>query len=223
MPEITLLQINVNTANKRFDDVITYVKQKSPDIVCCEEINAAWRARLITGLGKEYPYVNALPREDNFGIGVFSKKPFKNSAIVTLGSAGVPSVQTSIEVGGKLLTLLSTHVLPPTGFSYFAWRNEQLERIADERQKLGDRLILAGDLNCTSWSYFFRRLIERTGLKDTRQGFGAQPTWPTSAPMLFIPIDHFLVSDHFVTLDREIGPNVGSDHFPVFIRLGLKR
>jgi endonuclease/exonuclease/phosphatase (EEP) superfamily protein YafD len=82
-------------------------------------------------------------------------------------------------------------------------------------------LVLLGDLNTTSWSPHFRDLINTAGLKDSRAGFGIQPTWPAGTPPLWIPLDHCLVSPEIKVHDRRVGPNVGSDHFPVIVEFSL--
>ena len=49
----------------------------------------------------------------------------------------------------------------------------------------------------------------------------AEPTWPTYNPLLWIPIDHCLVSPEIIVTDRQIGPDVGSDHYPIVVDLQL--
>jgi endonuclease/exonuclease/phosphatase (EEP) superfamily protein YafD len=65
----------------------------------------------------------------------------------------------------------------------------------------------------------FRDFLATTGLKDSRVGFGWQPTWPTGSMSLRIPIDHVLVEPDLVVLERQVGPDIGSDHLPVRVRL----
>ena len=47
-------------------------------------------------------------------------------------------------------------------------------------------------------------------------------TWPTYNPLLRIPIDHCLVSEHFMIGEQYQGPDFGSDHYPVLTRLYLR-
>jgi len=56
--------------------------------------------------------VIAEPREDHFGIALFSRLPLTNSGVVELGGAGVPSIATTIFIGGQQVFLLGTHPLP---------------------------------------------------------------------------------------------------------------
>ena len=62
-----------------------------------------------------------------------------------------------------------------------------------------------------------RKLAGTTGLCDTRASY--QGSYPTSSALVRIPIDHVLVSCDVGVHDREIGPDVGSDHLPVVVDL----
>lgn len=128
---------------------------------------------------------------------------------------------SGMENHGKPLTLVVTHPLPP--LAGFVVRNLQLAHIAKARQEWGPDVIVSGDLNISSWSPYFQDLVRESGLRDSQLGFGVQPSWPAGLlPVMRIPIDHVLVSENFVVLKRELGPDIGSDHLPVYVELGLK-
>jgi endonuclease/exonuclease/phosphatase (EEP) superfamily protein YafD len=80
-----------------------------------------------------------------------------------------------------------------------------------------------GDLNATPWSRPFRRFVGRSGLCDSRAGFGVQASFPAASALLRIPIDHVLVSCVIGVRNRRIGRDVGSDHLPVIVDLVLPR
>ena len=113
--------------------------------------------------------------------------------------------------------LLATHPLPPISVDYARLRDEQLARIGALAAGLDGPLLLLGDLNITPWSHPYRRLMRDSGLSDGATGFGVQPTWPAGKPPLWIPIDHTLHSEAVVVLDRRVGPDLGSDHYPVIV------
>lgn len=54
-------------------------------------------------------------------------------------------------------------------------------------------------------------------LRDSRRGFGVQPTWNARHPWCMIPIDHCLVSEGASIVDRIVAPDVGSDHRPIIV------
>lgn len=83
-------------------------------------------------------------------------------------------------------------------------------------------MILIGDLNTTSWSYYFKNFIKAMQLVDSRKGFGLQTTWPSILPIMAITIDHILISPDIKVLNHKIGPHIGSDHYPVFVELVIE-
>lgn len=84
-------------------------------------------------------------------------------------------------------------------------------------------MIVMGDLNATPWSRPFAWLRERTGLCDSRAGFGIQASFPAASALLRIPIDHLLASCPIGVRERRIGRDVGSDHLPVVVDLVVPR
>ena len=85
-----------------------------------------------------------------------------------------------------------------------------------------DVVLVLGDLNMTFRSSLFQWFLRESGLRDSRRGFGWQATWPVAVPLLATPIDHGLVSHEINVLNRELGPNVGSDHFPVILEFSIR-
>jgi endonuclease/exonuclease/phosphatase (EEP) superfamily protein YafD len=81
--------------------------------------------------------------------------------------------------------------------------------------------MVLGDLNLSPWSPYFGDLLSSAGLRDSREGFGIQASWPTAVPLLRVPIDHVLYSPEVVINHRQIGPDVGSDHLPVVVDFSL--
>src|SRR5262249_6462450 len=93
-----------------------------------------------------------------------------------------------------------------------------LAALGERARDAGGSRIIIGDLNSTDGSAHFRDLLRVSGLRDSRLGFGRQPSWPTMG-FYRIAIDHALVSDDLAVVDRRPGPNVGSDHFPLILDL----
>ena len=128
----------------------------------------------------------------------------------------MPSILATLRNGQSNLRVVATHPLPPAGAAYSRWRNGQLRQHSDH---VGSPhpLILLGDLNVTPWNRHFRRLLKRSGLADSSRGYGVQPTWPSRNPLLLIPVDHCLHSHDVFIVNREVGANVSSDHYPLIV------
>ena len=214
-PRLRVMLLNVNSRLGDPERVREVVLKEDPDILVLEEVSYRWAA-VMGLLTKSYPQSLIIPREDNFGIALFSKLPLEDRRGVEIGSAGVPSIHAKVRTAGALLHVIATHPLPPGGRDYSLLRNEQLARLPDHVPR-GDPVLLLGDLNVTPWSVHFRRLLHRSGLRDSAKGFGVQPTWPNFNPLLRIPLDHCLHSPDIRIVDRRVGEDVASDHYPLIV------
>ena len=213
--------INVNTMSGDPVRVARAVNEMSPQILVLEEINARWLIDL-EGALRAYPHSRVSPREDNFGIGLFSKFLLSNARVVDIGEARLPSICAEVTIQATTLNVIATHPPPPGGARYSRWRNSQLNLIPDHVPKDGLPILLLGDLNVSPWSHHFGQLLKKTGLRDSSKGHGVQPTWPAGNPLLSIPIDHCLHSREVTILKRTIGPDVGSDHYPLIVDIALR-
>lgn len=221
-PAFRALTLNVNSANTNYDLVAQLVRNNNLDIVLLTEVTPEW-ARALAELDAGYAYRKGEPREDTFGIVLYSKLPLHECSVVYLGAARAPSITAEIEVGGERVALVGTHPLPPVSNEYSRFRNDQILALANHLRATPGPKILLGDLNTSPWSYWFRRLVGETGLKDSSLGRGIRPTWPTDSILFRIPLDYCLVSEGIVVKDCRIGPNIGSDHFPLIVDLALRR
>jgi len=207
--------LNVNTSLGDATRVRAVVEAEAPDFLVLEEINARWLADL-AWLTNTHPHRLIQPREDNFGIALYSKLPLQDGRIIDIGEAGVPSIIATAQAEHTKLCIVATHPLPPFGKDYSRLRNGQLEQLP----KFLDSphpILLLGDLNVTPWNSHFRKLLKETKLRDSTRGFGYQPSWPSHAPLFLIPLDHCLHSKAITIVNRRIGKNVSSDHYPLIV------
>jgi len=187
-------------------------------------VNENWLIA-IKELEKIYPHSYKTPRNDNFGIAIFSKYPFESVKKIKWNKSDVPSIKASIEIAGQLVTILAIHPLPPISQEYYQSRNTQINNVAEFSRKHKEPLIIIGDLNTSMWSNDYQPLEDETGLRNASKGFGLLPTFPAQflLPLFMIPIDHCLVSSHFVVNDIKVGNDIGSDHLPLIVKLSIKR
>ena len=217
-PTIRVLLLNVNTRQGDFFKVRRLIADKNPDLVILEEVSDLWLAGL-KSINASYPYSISRPREDNFGIALFSRFPL-DGKVVDFEPGGVPSIVATVVIEKKRLQVIATHPLPPIGRLYSEHRNNQLA-LLPSYISASLPVILAGDLNTTPWNYYFKKLLRQSGLKDSSRGYGIQPTWPNNNPLLRIPIDHLLHSSDIRIVDRYTGGDVSSDHYPVIVDLWI--
>ncbi len=219
--EIKIVHFNVLTGNRDYQSTIKYIEEKDPDIISLNEVNQSWIDNL--NLSRKYKYSVEEIREDNFGIALFSKIELKNPRIEYFGDAKLPSAAAEFYAGDGEVSVITTHPLPPASRIGYEYRNNQLAAIVQNRNSFKSSMILLGDLNTTSWSYGFQNLLKGMDLYDSRRGYGIGFSWPASMSLLSIPIDHCLVSKDIEVLKRETGPNLGSDHRPIYVELRIPK
>lgn len=219
-PPFRLISYNVLSHNQRYEEVLAFLRQEQADAVLLMEINSAWAERL-ESLDDIYPCRHIVARDDNFGIALLSRAEFREIETREFGTAGVPSIVAKLDLAGQTLTLIGTHPLPPGSARMAAQRNEQLADVAEFARQQSSAVVLAGDLNVTSYSPYFTDLLAGTKLRDSRQGIGVQASWAPRLPVLEIPIDHCLVSRQVHVASRRVGPHFGSDHRPVIVEMSV--
>ncbi|WP_254509168.1 endonuclease/exonuclease/phosphatase family protein [Anatilimnocola floriformis] len=218
-PTWRIVSFNVWAGNQRYADVLAMLREKKADVVLLYEVSHGWGEQL-PQLRDAYPHQLVLPQRNSRGIALLSRVPWESIEQIDYGTANAPSIIARFGAQPRPCTIIATHPLPPVNRRAAELRNEQLQRIAQDCQRIQGPLIVAGDLNITSYSPFFHDLLRRGNLRDSRQGIGVQASWSPRIPLLFsVPIDHCLVSPEIEVVRRSVGPKLGSDHRPVTVDL----
>lgn len=213
---IRAMLMNINAGNGNTEQVLESINHANPDLLLLAEVTPKWASELEI-LNTTYRYRIAEPQAGCFGIMLLSKYPLEQGQVVKIGSAGVPSIIADVYFPEGEVSIIGTHPLPPVGAEYSRQRNVQLAELPRYVKEQKHPVLLMGDLNTTPWSPHFRKLMNDSGLKNSMQGFGHQPSWPSNIPFLRIPLDHMLYSDGINIHNRMILQGVGSDHLPVIL------
>ncbi|TWT37245.1 Endonuclease/Exonuclease/phosphatase family protein [Posidoniimonas corsicana] len=213
---VRVMTLNVLTSNQRHDDVLRLVEQVDPDVLALIEVDRSWMADLAPLFAK-FPTAKTLPRSDNFGVALFSKLPTESLEVIELANSEVPSIRATLLFEGQPITVLATHPLPPIGAENARLRNDHLAAIAEWSLSTPGEQVVVGDLNVTPWSPYFRSLLNASRLNDSATGRWLRTTWRVGRNLIGIPIDHALHTDGLKVVDRQIGPDVGSDHRAVIV------
>ncbi|VAX42083.1 hypothetical protein MNBD_PLANCTO02-1744 [hydrothermal vent metagenome] len=218
---LKVISLNVYSGNSQYQKVIDSIHHEDPDLFFLFEFTPRWEKQLQI-LEKKYPYSFNNAQQGNFGTACFSKRPFEEAALKEL-SKNNQSLFVEIEYEGRTVCLVGAHPYPPGGSSFSKVRNQQMRQLENHLAEKLIPTIVVGDLNNTPWSSHFQDFLSNTNLIDSRFGFGNQATWPSYSPSLLrIPIDHCLLSREFVVTNRQVGPQIGSDHLPVIISVVWK-
>lgn len=212
-----LLVLNVQQGNDEYDSVARLIDESDADLVGLLELTHAWATGLQPAL-EQFPYQRSELRGGAYAIGLYSRLPFDAASIQRYPEDGPPTVVASVPIGREHVDLVLTHIHTPFAG---AIHRRQLDALSEIRDQLGDRLVVCGDFNTAPWSDSLQHFISTSGLRSTHDNLGFSGTWPAGIPFLRVPIDNCLISEGLNLLDRRVGPNVGSDHLPLLIDLGL--
>ncbi|MEA2067839.1 MAG: endonuclease/exonuclease/phosphatase family protein [Verrucomicrobiota bacterium] len=219
-PTARAMLMNLNAANGNTETVLETIRKANPDLLLLEEVTPKWATELAV-LNPDYKYRIAEPQDGCFGIMLLGKYPLEHGKVVEIGTAGVPSIIAEAHLPSGVVTVIGTHPLPPVGASYSNHRNMQLGDLPGIVMEQKHPVLLIGDLNVSPFSYWFKRVVSESGLKNSMKGFGYQPSWPSGNRFLRIPLDHVLHSPEITIHNRMVGGDVGSDHFPVIVDFSI--
>jgi endonuclease/exonuclease/phosphatase (EEP) superfamily protein YafD len=197
------------------------VRRENPDVLILLEVTKGW-VKPLEKLNRKYPFKWVRPGDVFAGIAVYSKYMPVESRVFDLAGAGTSSFLVTVELGDgdtkQRLSILGTHLKSPTRPLHHQQRNHQLTELARVAREHPWPLLVVGDLNVTQFSPVFGRTVRDSGLTPCT-GQALQPTWPAMLPPLFITIDHCLAAPSLRTWDFKVGPDVGSDHFPISVKV----
>lgn len=221
--KIRLLQMNVEYINTDYALATALIKSKEADVIVIEELTGLWLGALEPVLAK-YPYRVAVPQDNTYGNGIFSKYPIKSSETRFFGPRVHPTIRADIQVGSHLISVVHTHLQGPGSPRYHSMHLTEVAGVGSILQKSSSDAIFCGDMNSSSWCNPLRGLVEKEHLRDTRLSRGLQLSWPTRKRFPYFPIlaiDHCFTRGNIKVVERELGPYIASDHYPVIVDLLL--
>ncbi|MCP4358809.1 MAG: hypothetical protein GY796_12390 [Chloroflexi bacterium] len=210
------LLINVQEQQESVDPILELIQSLDPDLILFVETTESWVEQMAS-LEQTYLYSHLEPRYSGAGLALFSRLPLTKATVWGSFPQFRPAIMAQVLVDGEPVTVIAVHPYPPLRHESWRTRNQQLAEVANFVAAQNEPVIVIGDLNTTPWSPIFRNFLEEAGLQDGRRGFGVKPTWPTHLPFMRIPLDHFLATEEISVQNFSLGPDVGSDHFPVIV------
>ncbi|MGY3091269.1 endonuclease/exonuclease/phosphatase (EEP) superfamily protein YafD [Hymenobacter sp. UYAg731] len=221
---LRILVINVLITNRQDARLRQLVTDTRPDVLLALEPDAWW-ARALRPLQPDYPYRVELPRTDAYGMILYSRLPLDSTQVQNLLQHGVPSIRTRLRLpDGRRVTFFGIHPTPPIPDTYpdgVGLRGLALQKVTDAVRQNERPTIVAGDFNDVSWSGTIHQLTREGGLQDVSLGRGLFNTFSAHSALMRWPLDHFFVSAPFEVVALKRLPDVGSDHFPLYIELAL--
>lgn len=222
-PSIRVMSFNLLSTNEGYPDVIEYIESADPDLVLLHEASRPWEVAM-EAAGLDYEIVRPRSEDLIFGTLVLVKTESVEALSYGYSASAARAVELTYIPEGwtDSFSVLGTHPVAPTDEERAGLRDAQLGFAGEWASGRSGAFIVVGDFNATPWSWPFRRLLESTELRNSQRGFGLQPSFSAESNLLLrVPIDHLLHSPALEVTDRELGPHLGSDHFPLLVDLQL--
>jgi endonuclease/exonuclease/phosphatase (EEP) superfamily protein YafD len=221
---IRLLMTNVLMSNRHADRLLQVIRDMDPDVIIAVETNGRWEEGL-RDLERTHPYTVKEPRDNTYGMLVYSRFELVDPKLEHLVQDDIPSVHAGVLLpSGNLIELHGLHPRPPAPTEAEDSEPRDVELIVVGKAVRASALpgIVAGDLNDVAWSHTTRLFQRISGLLDPRVGRGLFNTFHSSLPFLRFPLDHIFHDPAFRVVRMKRLPRVGSDHFPVFAELSYE-
>jgi endonuclease/exonuclease/phosphatase (EEP) superfamily protein YafD len=219
-----VLCANVLMSNRNAAGLLRLIEQNDPDLIFTAETDDWWQQAL-KPLETSHPYTVLQPQDNTYGMLLYSRLELIDTRIEFLVEDDVPSIHTRLKLrSGQELELRCLHPRPPApGESSTATeRDAELLIVGKEVEKLNKPVVVCGDLNDVAWSHTNDLFCAVSGLLDPRIGRGFFHTFNSKWPLVRFPLDHVFHSVHFRLIDFQRLAHWGSDHFPVYIKLGYE-
>lgn len=217
---LKVLHANVQYTNTHYAAFLALIRAEQPHVVIAQDTTEGWVTQL-DRLRAQFPYTIIIPRRGGSGLAFYSRLPIEHSKVLALGQPPRPGLLAHLVLDGCVVAVCTIHPRAPLRRYGIGPRNEPLQAAAALLHTVPRPKLLIGDLNTSPWSPAYRRVVQTTGLRDARQGFGLLPTWPAAWPWLALPIDHCLVSPELTVVQMRTGSPIGSDHLPLIVELGV--
>ena len=157
---------------------------------------------------------------------LYSKLKLEETEIRYLVKDDIPSIHGFVRLDdNSKIRIHCMHPRPPSPSEADTSTNRDAELLMlgrDVREQ-DDSVLVFGDLNDVAWSRTTRLFQQMSGLMDPRIGRGFFNTFHADYRFFRWPLDHVFHSNDFTLIDIAREKHIGSDHFPMYIKLNFER
>lgn len=217
--------MNLSIHNRPDQRAREIISKYDPDLIVMQELTPEWWTYLKANTSG-YSCSFDAASSGYFGLGVLSKLPLRKPQLQEIMVNSPPLLQMAVQAPSNSYSSVNVVVLhtPTPKLIYveeYVRYQQQLGKALHDIERKGPLLVI-GDFNLTRFSRFYQELLQNTQLSNSEDGAGWQAGWPAELPSFMrVPIDHCWLSKNLKLINRELGPDFGSDHLPLFIEVGL--
>jgi endonuclease/exonuclease/phosphatase (EEP) superfamily protein YafD len=204
---------NVWEPNTQMAAVVHGVLERKPELVAFQEINGTWANFLIKHLQSDYPFYVSRPRENKYGMIVFSRDTIIDSIFPGMQVSGLVK-----HPSGFRFRFIASHIPSPMNSNKNVLRTRRLLELCEWAKADSFPVLLLGDYNSVPWIAEFDCFIN-AGFEFAHTSF--VPTYPTFLGIGIIPIDLILSNKGLKCIDFEGIDCPGSDHYGIRAKMAI--
>jgi endonuclease/exonuclease/phosphatase (EEP) superfamily protein YafD len=216
-PVLKIVQFNIWRSNQDPKKTLDWILAQNADIVMIEEAEMS-ATPIRSALIQRYPNWSSSGIPMPHSVMVLSRLPMTDRG----ADSGPPMAFATYRWQGRELMAVALHQYWPIPVGPQQWQLKRLARnLAHAPQ---GNMIMGGDFNSAPWSFNLRRLDSRLHMTRRTHGIATWPAGPVSRFRLpplfpFLAIDQIYAGPGWKTVSVTRGPRLGSDHYPVIIKL----
>lgn len=225
-------------------NILDFIKDKNPDILCLQEYSSAAVIDL-----KMYPYRTIYMKGNKIksSQAIFSKFPIVNEGELIFPNSNNNAIFSDVKIGKDLVRIYNIHlqsikISPDVSeisenveginqqkseiifqriSNAFAKQQEQAEIIKEHKATSKYPLVICGDMNNSAYSYVYRNIKGnmKDAFEEAGKGFGKTYNFK------YYParIDYIFADSKMKVKSFETFPDfVNSDHFPIISRIEME-
>ncbi len=224
---IRVVEANVCNRTKPTDAAIASLRGERPDLLAILELTDGWEGALERVRG-ELPYaVIGSQSQLGSGLALYSRYPLRNSRVTVACEGADRQIEVTVDHPSGPIRVFVIHPLSPRSVERATLRDRELAILAERCAASDAPTLVIGDFNETPFGKTYASFIGRTGYEAARGVAGLAPTWPAEVDgwmmpaAVRIPIDHVVMSRHFVANAFRVANHIGSDHMPIVADLAF--
>jgi len=211
---LKIVSLNSWHSNRSPEKIVSYLRKVKADVVILIEFGPS-KLKLLPKLAQDYPYSVQCAGRWYCSMVLLSRLPLKAARVTSPTNLRPAFVWARVRMPGREgreITVIGTHIYRPSTRPRL--HVSHLNELAKFVNGLKGPYILAGDFNATPWSQSYRSFMRKTKLTAPGPMLPSWPAWPLPLPQ--VAIDHLFASKSLSIVGRGVGPNVGSDHLPIW-------
>lgn len=209
-PSLTLVSANLHLDNTDAAPLLAWLNQSQPDLVLLLELSPEYAEQLKHAT--EYRYQLLQPQYNPFGIGLLSRYPLRQVEPL-IDANGILHLRAQVDWPQQAFQITGLHPMPPIRAKDHQVRNQLLQQVS---QASTLPAIMFGDFNASPWS----SALITPRQAGFRRATSLESTWPSRGlGPLGLALDQLLASPDWQLVESRRGPDLGSDHWPIWVRL----